>query len=72
MTQWAQRMNGRNDRIYQEAAALWLELFGEPLPRDADGETMLDMITTRLPDLGYDRMNTPHLRPTQICFPKGS
>jgi len=63
-------MTGRDDRIYEEAAALWREVFGEPPPIRTDGETMLDVILKNLPDRGYDRMASPFLRPSQIARPK--
>jgi hypothetical protein len=64
-------MNGREQRIYEEAAALWRELFGEPAPR-ADGETMLDVIMRSLPEKRYERMASPHLRPSQISRPRSA
>ena len=63
-------MNGRDDRIYEEAAALWRELFGEPPPIRADGPTLLDVITKALPERPYDRLASPFLRPSQIAGPK--
>lgn len=59
---------GREDRIYQEACALWRELYGEPPPAPdhgpADGALMLKIIMGSLPEVGYDRLRTPHLRPS--------
>lgn len=63
-------MEGREDRIYEEAAALWRELFGEPPPIRSDGGMMLDVIMKSLPEKRYDRMASPHLRPTQISGPR--
>lgn len=63
-------MKGREDRIYEEAAALWREVFGEPPPIRSDGAQMLDLILQNLPDRGYDRMASPYLRPSQISQPK--
>lgn len=54
---------GRDERIHEEAAALWRELFGEPPPITADGAMMLDAIMRSLPDMGYERLRSPHLRP---------
>lgn len=65
-------MSGREHRIYEEAAALWRELFGEPPPGRADGHAMLDMITKSLPERGYDRLASPYLRPSQIARPRTS
>ncbi|WP_293901780.1 hypothetical protein [Phenylobacterium sp.] len=63
-------MTGRNDKIYQEAAALWRQLHSEPPPDGADGAMVLDLILGRLPPTGYDRLTTPHLRPSNIAFPQ--
>lgn len=61
---------GRDDRIYEEAAALWRELYGEPPPREAAGTDILSMIVGGLPDPNYDRLASPHLRPSNITFPR--
>ena len=63
-------MEGRDDKIYEEAAALWRELFAEPPPLRADGSAMLDMITKGLPQKTYDRLVSPFLRPSQIAGPR--
>jgi len=64
---------GREDRIYQEACALWRELYGEPPPIAADGALMLKIIMGSLPDVGYERLRTPHLRPSvDVVMPKAS
>jgi hypothetical protein len=63
-------MSGRQDRIYEETAALWRELFGEPPPIKTDGAMMLDVILRALPERPYDRIASPHLRPSQISRPK--
>ena len=60
---------GRDDRIYEEAAALWRQLYGEA-PPDGDGADMLAWIVGRLPSQSYDRIATPHLRPTDVTFPR--
>jgi hypothetical protein len=56
--------------IYEEAAGLWRELFGEPPPIRADGATLLDVIMKSLPERTYERLASPHLRPAQIRGPK--
>lgn len=61
---------GRDDRIYEEAAALWRQLYGEPPPREAGGADLLGLIVGGLPDADYNRLQTPHLRPSAITFPK--
>ncbi|HSV01679.1 MAG TPA: hypothetical protein VLI41_00610 [Phenylobacterium sp.] len=63
-------MSGREDRIYEEAAALWRELYGEPPPVRADSRMMLDIIMKSLPEKPYDRMASPYLRPSLIAGPK--
>jgi hypothetical protein len=61
---------GRDKRIYEEAAALWRSLYGEPPPREADGAMILDLIVKKTPDAGYGRLASPHLRASNITFPK--
>lgn len=61
---------GRDDRIYQEAAALWRELYDEPPPQDAVGTDILGMIVRGLSDPDYERLANPHLRASNITFPK--
>ncbi len=63
-------MPGREDKIYEEAAALWRQLYAEPPPTAADGKVILDLILGDLPDAGYERLATPHLRRSNITFPK--
>ena len=62
-------MNGRDDKVYQEAAELWRQLNGEPPPAGADASTMLDLALRRLPAARYERLANPHLRPFNIAFP---
>lgn len=63
-------MSGRDEKIYEEAAALWRELFGEPPPVRADSATLLDRITKGLPERPYERLASPFLRPSQIKGPR--
>lgn len=63
-------MNVRDQRIYQEAAALWTAMYGEPPPIRADSATMLDVIMKSLPERRYERLTSPHLRPSQIKGPR--
>jgi hypothetical protein len=62
-------MRERDQRIHDEVSALWRELYGEPPPIRADGSTLLDVIMRSLPERGYDRLASPHLRPSQIEGP---
>lgn len=63
-------MNGRDDRLYREAVGLWRQLRREPPPPGADGKMVLDLLLASLPQTRYERLATPHLRPTNIAFPK--
>jgi hypothetical protein len=63
-------VNGRNDRLYEEATALWRSLYGEPPPRGADAERLLDLIVDRLPEQAYARLSSPYLRPGAVTFPR--
>lgn len=62
-------MENRDQRIYEEAAALWRELFGGPPPIRADGPTLLAIITQSLGDMSYNRLRSPFLRPSTIAGP---
>lgn len=64
-------MDCRNSKIYEEAAALWRELYGEP-PPVRDGALLLDIITQQLPETGYHRIRSPYLRPSTITGPRRS
>ena len=63
-------MNGRNHMIYEEATALWRQLYAEPPPAGADGSMILDMILQKMPDASYGRLASPHLRAANIVFPE--
>jgi len=63
-------MDGREQRIYEEASALWRELHGEPPPMRGHGADLLDALMKALPEKGYERLASPHLRPTQITPPR--
>jgi hypothetical protein len=63
-------MTGRDERIYEEAAALWRELFEGPPPGPADGGAILEVLMRRLPEKRYERMASPHLRPSQVSHPR--
>jgi hypothetical protein len=64
MTQKAHVMDSRKAKIQAEARALWRELYDEPPP--ADGGQMLDLMLSRLPEVGYERLNSPHLRRSRL------
>ena len=61
---------GRDDRIYDEVAALWRQIYGEAPPRGADSAAMLDRIMAGLPEAAYQRLVSPHLRPSTITMPR--
>jgi hypothetical protein len=64
-------MMGRDDKVYEEAAALWRALYDGPLPATAEGTVILDLIVGGLPDsTRYERLASPYLRPSNIAFPK--
>lgn len=63
-------MMGRDQKIYEEAAALWRELFDESPPKRVDGGALLEVIMGRLPERRYDHLTSPHLRPSQIRGPR--
>ena len=63
-------MPGRDQKIYEEAVALWRQLYGEPPPRDTDGAHLLARIMDDLPDARYARFASRHLRASNITFPR--
>jgi hypothetical protein len=62
-------MESREQRVQEEASALWRELFGESPPLRMDGSTMLDIITRCVDDASYERLRSPYLRPSTIVGP---
>jgi hypothetical protein len=63
-------MTTRDEKVADEAAALWREVFGVAPPAKADGPAVLADITRRLPELRYDRIRSPYLRPSLITYPR--
>ena len=60
----------RNERLHREAESLWAALSAEPPPNGLRGARLLDA-ALHLKDAGaYDRLYSPHLRPTQITRPR--
>jgi hypothetical protein len=55
--------------MYEEAAALWQELFHEPPPARADAQVILDMIVSNIGEASYERLRSPYLRPSTIVGP---
>jgi hypothetical protein len=64
-------MVSRDQRIYQEAADLWQELYGEPPPKGADGRAVLDALVRRQDFKAYERLQSRFLRNGQMTWPKG-
>jgi hypothetical protein len=62
-------MEDRDQRIYREAAALWREVFGKPPPVRVGGPRLLEIIMGDLGDVSYQRLRSPHLRPSTIAGP---
>lgn len=67
-------MTGRDERIRTEATALWCELFGEPPPIRAEGGEMLEILLRSMPEVGYEKIASPHLRRAGFTFarPQGA
>jgi hypothetical protein len=64
-------MTSRDERIFEEAAALWRELFRESPPAGVGGAELLELIARNLPDPNYyDRIRSPYLRPSTITMPR--
>ena len=55
-------MSTRDQRIRAEAKALWRELYDEAPPASAEGCAMLEQMLSRLPEVPYTRLKSPHLR----------
>lgn len=67
-------MDPRDERIYEEAAALWRALHDDeapaPAPAPADAAALLDLITGNLPAVTYERLCSPWLRTSTITWPR--
>ena len=57
-------------RALQRALDIYAEEFGEAPPSRADGPAMIEAIMKSLPDRSYERLVSPHLRPSQIKGPR--
>jgi hypothetical protein len=62
-------MTSRDKRIKAEAIALWREMCDGP-PPEAKGAELLELMLSRLPKAGYERLNSPFLRAGRMTFPK--
>jgi hypothetical protein len=59
----------RDDLIKREALELWSQMHPEPAPAVSGGE-LLRLICRDLDVQGYDRVQSPFLRPTMIMRPE--
>ena len=62
-------MSPRDDLIKREALELWSQMHREPAPEVSGGE-LLEIICRDLNVYGYDRVQSPFLRPTMIMRPE--
>jgi len=62
-------MTEREQRLHDEASALWREVFGEAPPLRMDGATMLEIVTRCVDEVSYNRVYSPFLRPSTIVGP---
>ena len=51
-------MTNQRDRLYGEAAELWMEVYGEAPPVEADPSLMLEILLRELPEVSYRRLHT--------------
>jgi hypothetical protein len=64
-------MSSRQKRIEAEATALWRELYKDAPPAHGAGAgDILDLMLRRLPDVSYERLNSPYLRRNTMAWPK--
>jgi hypothetical protein len=60
----------REERVRQEAQALWRALRDSPPPSHACANQLLNELLSGTPAApGYDRLRSPFLRPSQIARP---
>jgi hypothetical protein len=62
-------MTSRDDLIRREALELWSMTHDKPAPEVSGGE-LLELICRDLDVQGYDRVQSPFLRPTMIMRPE--
>jgi hypothetical protein len=60
----------RNERVHREAVSLWQALSSDPPPPGLRGVNLLDAALHLKDADGYDRLHSPHLRPSQISRPR--
>lgn len=60
----------RMSRLDQEAESLWRAMSTEAPPKGLRGAALLSAAMALKPPGQYDRIHSPHLRPTQIVRPR--
>lgn len=60
----------RMSRLDREAESLWRAMSTEPPPKGLRGADLLAAAMSLKPPSQYDRIHSPHLRPTQIVRPR--
>lgn len=60
----------RRSRVEAEAESLWRSVSNAPPPPGISGSRLLDEAMKLATPPGYDRIHSPHLRPTQITRPR--
>ncbi len=62
-------MEDRDQRIYEEAAGLWREIHGKGPPVRVGGPRLLEILMGDIGEVSYERLRSPHLRPSTIAGP---
>ena len=62
-------MLGREDRIYEEAAALWRAVRGSAPPRDCDAGELILRVLQDMDLHDYERLGEADRRSKQIAWP---
>lgn len=60
----------RKSRLDLEAESLWRAVSSEPPPAGVSGARLLDEVMKLTTPVDYDRIHSPHLRPSQITRPR--
>jgi hypothetical protein len=62
-------MSPRDVTIDQEARELWRAIRADAPPENLTGSELLQVLISQASHLGYDRLCSPFLRPSQISRP---
>lgn len=60
----------RISRLDEEAEGLWRAMSTEPQPEGLRGAELIAAAMSLKAPVQYDRIHSPHLRPTQIVRPR--